>query len=216
MHSDDPLDDLLRKAARRFGSSRTSSRLGTIRKAYAVGVPALLMKSNTDRLGEAAGYAFHLGTPDSILRRIASWVLTECESYPRQIWRIHDSLWGRHGREDVALAALLLANAPASDSDRWRRLGGAVKAHDRVAVEALLLSVEEMIRAGRAGPNRETIEGWFDAGGVLANLALLVVHAFHGSDSGEHPEWLRERVLRIDLPPGDSLMSRVRERLLAE
>ena len=51
--------------------------MGVIRDAYPIGVPALIVKSQTDRLGSSGGYAFHLGTPDDILRRICSWLLTK-------------------------------------------------------------------------------------------------------------------------------------------
>ena len=51
--------------------------LKVVREAYPIGIPALIMKSTTDRIGISAGYSFHLGTPDGLLRRLASWLITK-------------------------------------------------------------------------------------------------------------------------------------------
>ena len=75
MAHEDVLDGFLaRQPSRVHRSDRRLSRV--VREAYPIGVPALIMKSSTDRLGESAGYSFHLGTPDEMLRLIASWLLT--------------------------------------------------------------------------------------------------------------------------------------------
>ena len=69
------LDEFLESQPKRVHKShRKLARV--VREAYPIGVPALIMKSSTDRLGASAGYSFHLGTPDDILRRIASWLIT--------------------------------------------------------------------------------------------------------------------------------------------
>ncbi len=105
----DPLDDFLAEIPTR--AHRSARRLAkTVRAAYPIGVPALIMKSSTDRIGAAAGYSFHLGTPDANLRRIASWLLTGGAANQTTLLKLTKRLWKRHGREDVALAALLLAN----------------------------------------------------------------------------------------------------------
>ena len=73
--ANDPLDEYFDSTSHRVHSSpRKLAKV--VRAAYSIGVPALIMKSSTDRFGEAAGYSFHLGTPDENLRRIASWLLT--------------------------------------------------------------------------------------------------------------------------------------------
>ena len=51
--------------------------LKVVREAYPIAIPALIMKSTTDRIGISAGYSFHLGTPDGLLRRLASWLITK-------------------------------------------------------------------------------------------------------------------------------------------
>ncbi len=237
MTSSDPLDDILKDGRKWFWRRTSSHRLALVRQAYTAGVPALLMKSSTDRLGAAAGYAFHLGTPDDVLRRIASWLLTEAgRTGGSGLWRLHDLLWARHGREDVALAALLLTNISIEDEERWRRLAAVVLRRERaagvVAAEALLLSIEELRRAGRAAPDRVVLESWFDAGGVLSHLALLA--AYTGLIFGDRgresldvgdgtvdnegleniaDDWLRERAAAALLPDGDSLLGRIRDSL---
>ena len=105
----DPLDEYFDSTSHRVHSSpRKLAKV--VRAAYPIGVPALIMKSSTDRFGEAAGYSFHLGTPDENLRRTASWLLTNAGSEQKTLVKLIRRLWKRHGREDVALAALLLAN----------------------------------------------------------------------------------------------------------
>ena len=99
------LDDYLEKQS--SSSHKSSKKLAKIvREAYPIGVPAMIMKSSTDRLGKSAGYSFHLGTPDDLLRRVASWILTNSSNRHRVILELVTILWKRHGREDVALAAL--------------------------------------------------------------------------------------------------------------
>ena len=105
----DPLDEYFDSVSARVHSSpRKLAKV--VRAAYPIGVPALIMKSSTDRFGEAAGYSFHLGTPDEFLRRITSWLLTNAGSDQGALLKLVPRLWKRHGREDVALAALLIAN----------------------------------------------------------------------------------------------------------
>ena len=130
MTHEDVLDNFLaRQPLRVHRSDRRLARI--VREAYPIGVPALIMKSSTDRLGESAGYTFHLGTPDEMLRRIASWLLTGAEGDQSRLLRLVERLWNRHGREDVALAALLLAsttlvttNSPAPSSKTSPTFGG--------------------------------------------------------------------------------------------
>ena len=117
MTKGDPLDDLLSSQTAKV-QLRPKRLMEVVRDAYPIGVPALIMKSQTDRLGSSGGYAFHLGTPDDVLRRICSWLLTHgSDEVLSQLIR---DLWKRNGREDVALAALLLSNVQYDDTV-WTR-----------------------------------------------------------------------------------------------
>ena len=183
-----------------------------VREAYPIGVPALIMKSSTDRLGESAGYEFHLGTPDELLRRLASWLLTEAGANQRALLRLVGRLWARHGREDVALAALLLANLDhvSMGSNPWHVLSSSI--HGIEPAEALLLSIEELIRAGREIPSDEVIIEWCQARPVDGHLAILVVHA--GSLKGKPPsQEVFEAISTVEIPAEDSLLGRIMDRM---
>jgi hypothetical protein len=182
------------------------------------------MKSTTDRLGLAAGYSFHLGTPDVILRRIASWLLSDSKIDQITQLRLHDLLWERYGREDVALAALLLANIDVDDEQRWMRLALVAGKRGAVAAESLLLSIEELSRAGRPPPSKDRLEYWFEQKSVLCHLALLVSHNTYCSkisekgdsdDSKTIPDWLHELLQEMKLPNHDSILVRIRNKLLS-
>ena len=131
-----------------------------VRAAYPIGVPALIMKSSTDRFGEAAGYSFHLGTPDENLRRITSWLLTNAGSGQKTLVKFIRRLWKRHGREDVALAALLLANLDHKSlgTDPWTILASNISRKE--PAEALLLTIEEVLRAGKSIPSDAQLLTW--------------------------------------------------------
>ena len=205
----DPLDEYFDSTSRRVHSSpRKLAKV--VRAAYPIGVPALIMKSSTDRFGEAAGYSFHLGTPDDVLRRICSWLLTHgSDDILSQLIR---DLWIRNGREDVALAALLLANVQ-NDDTVWIRLAQMI--HSRSPAEALLLSIEECFRAKHAGPNEVLLLEWCSLSTAHAHLALLTAHAdWIRSKRPAISNPLREAITEIQYPDGDSLLGRIRDQML--
>ncbi|MBD36317.1 MAG: hypothetical protein CL512_06070 [Actinobacteria bacterium] len=210
--SNDPLDDFfLGISTKAHGSSRKLAKV--VRSAYPIGVPALIMKSSTDRYGDAAGYSFHLGTPDINLRRIASWLLTNAGSSQEVLLTLVSRLWRRHGREDIALAALLLANIDHAslNSDPWKVLASNIGRKE--PAEALLLVIEELFRAGRKMPELALLVEWCTGKSILGHLVILVLHA--GSIRGEFidPE-LSELIQEIKVPEGDSLLGRIKARLV--
>ena len=211
MAHDEVLDNFLEQQPPRV--HRSDRRLaGVVREAYPIGVPALIMKSSTDRLGESAGYSFHLGTPDELLRRIASWLLTGAGDDQSVLLRLVSRLWARHGREDVALAALLLANLDhaALGTDPWTVLAASTRGSE--PAEALLLSIEELLRAGRAMPSEETLVAWCEDRAVDGHMALLVSYA--GTVRGYAvSEGVLTRLSVVEVPDGDSLLGRVMQRL---
>lgn len=214
MVHEEALDGFLAEQSPRV--HRSDRRLaGVVREAYPIGVPALIMKSSTDRLGKSAGYAFHLGTPDELLRRIASWILTNAGDDQRVLLSLVRRLWARHGREDVALAALLLANLDhvALGVDPWVVLAGSTRGSE--PAEALLLSIEELLRAGREMPSEEILVAWCDGRAVDGHMALLVSYA--GTVRGHVvSEGVLRRLSSIKVPDGDSLLGRVMVRLQEE
>ncbi len=209
----DPLDDFLAEIPTR--AHRSARRLAkTVRAAYPIGVPALIMKSSTDRFGAAAGYSFHLGTPDANLRRIASWLLTGGATNQTTLLKLTKRLWKRHLREDVALAALLLANLNHTklNTEPWSLLASLISKKE--PAEALLLSIEELLRAGRAMPSEALLIEWCDGKVILGHLALLTIHV--GTTRGERlSEEIAAVVGRVSVPPGDSLLGRIKAKLTA-
>ena len=204
-----PLDDWLSSQPSKV-HRRPKRLMDVIREAYPIGVPALIVKSQTDRLGSSGGYAFHLGTPDEVLRRICSWLLTNGEQ--DVLSQVVELLWKRHGREDVAFAALLFANLQ-DDVDVWTRLAGVIEGTS--TAEALLLSIEECFRAKHEAPSEALLLSWCSESAAHAHLALLTQHAsWVRSGRPELSRSLKGALLSIPYPDGDSLLGRVRDQML--
>ena len=209
----DPLDEFFDSTSRRVHSSPRKL-ANVVRAAYPIGVPALIMKSSTDRFGEAAGYSFHLGTPDENLRRIASWLLTNAGSDQKTLVKFIRRLWKRHGREDVALAALLLANLDHKSlgTDPWTILASNISRKE--PAEALLLTIEEVLRAGKSIPSDAQLLTWCKGRAIDGHLAVLVIHA--GTMRGERvSSEVAEAIQLVPVPPGDSLLGRIKARIVA-
>ena len=211
--TNDPLDEYFDSISRRVHSSpRKLAKV--VRAAYPIGVPALIMKSSTDRFGEAAGYSFHLGTPDENLRRIASWLLTNAGGEQKALVKLIRRLWKRHGREDVALAALLLANLDHKSlrTDPWSILTSNISRKE--PAEALLLTIEEVLRAGKSIPGDEQLLTWCKGRTIDGHLAVLVIHA--ATMRGERvSSEVAEAIQLVSVPPGDSLLGRIKARIVA-
>ena len=185
-----------------------------VREAYPIGVPAMIMKSSTDRLGTSAGYSFHLGTPDEILRRVASWLITEAGHDQRTLWKLIPLLWKRHGREDVALSALLLANLDHErvGVDPWVVLASSI--NSREPAEALLLSIEESLRAGHEVPSDELMTAW--CAGRLVESPLALISAFADINAGREIGTDVITLLGVvNEQGGRSLLRRIRDRVAA-
>ena len=208
MTKSDPLDDWLSSQPAKV-HLRSKRLMNVIREAYPIGVPALIVKSQTDRLGTSGGYAFHLGTPDDFLRRICSWLMTNGK--PDVLEQVIHDLWARNGREDVALAALLLANLQ-NQGDVWVCLADLIGTSS--TAEALLLSIEECFRAKHAPPNEELLLEWCSNSAAHAHLALLTHHAhWVRSDRPALSSALRTAFETLPYPDGDSLLGRVRDQM---
>ena len=211
--ANDPLDEYFDSTSHRVHSSpRKLAKV--VRAAYPIGVPALIMKSSTDRFGEAAGYSFHLGTPDENLRRIASWLLTNAGSEQKTLVKLIRRLWKRHGREDVALAALLLANLDHKSlgTDPWTIL--ASNTSRKEPAEALLLTIEEVLRAGKSIPSDEQLLTWCKGRTIDGHLAVSVIHAATMRGERVNSE-VAEAIQLVSVPPGDSLLGRIKARIVA-
>jgi hypothetical protein len=207
------LDDFLSKQNPRVHSSdRKLANL--VRDAYPIGVPALIMKSSTDRMMVSSGYSFILGTPDELLRNLASWLITNAGSTHRVLLKLIDRLWKRHGREDVALAAILLSNLDhkGMNTDPWNILGQSI--HPMESVDSLLLNIEELFRAKREPPSEEQIFNWLGGRKIEQHMSLMIVysatlHEYKFSNN------LINAIIAIEIPEGDSLLTRIKDRIIS-
>jgi len=172
MSSGNNLDEFLNSQSKNVHSSdRALANL--VRNAYPIGVPALIMKSSTDRMMVSSGYSFILGTPDELLRNLASWLITEAGNTHRVLLKLIRRLWKRHGREDIALAAILLANIDhkGMGTNPWEILEDSI--HPVESVDSLLLNIEELFRANRQPPREDLILKWINGRKIEQHLKKL-------------------------------------------
>ncbi len=185
---------------------RKKKALKLLREAYTYGVPGIITKSMTDRLAFSGQYAFHIGTPDPEMRRLASWMLT-VEPNRKRIARLIPKIWKRHGREDLKLAGLLLANMSDEElgEDGWTILLHLIQ--DKIAVEAFLEISEEFVRGGRTIPDDSWIIDASKQSKIWFQLMILIL-SIDESRCAEHQE------LIITAPQGGELFERIRNRLV--
>ena len=212
MSSENNLDDFLNNQSKKIhASDRALAKL--VRNAYPIGVPALIMKSSTDRMMVESGYSFILGTPDEILRSLASWLITEAGNTHRVLLKLINRLWKRHGREDVALASILLANIDhkGMGTNPWEILEDSI--HTVESIDSLLLNIEELYRAKRQPPSEELILKWINGRKIDQHLSLIVIYSgkIHQHDFSEG---LIEKIVSIEIPSGDSILTRIKSNLI--
>jgi len=214
---EDPLDDYLSSIDKR-SLKKPKLMINHIREAYPIGIPALSIKSTTDRIGLDAGYSFHLGTPEPELRRIASWIFTNI-SHPEKIEDIIGRLWKRFGREDLVLSSILLANLPNRQLDinwRWITLAELIshteKKRGRIPLEVMLLHIEEMGRANCSMIDENLASKLLEGTIAEQYLGILGIHQF--SKKNNVLDSIKEKLVNIDLPNGDSLIRRIRNKTL--
>ncbi|MAL19807.1 MAG: hypothetical protein QGI14_00815 [Candidatus Poseidonia sp.] len=176
-----------------------------LKQAYAVCVGDFANKPRADVLMTDGGFRFHVGTPLPDLRHIASWMITRA---PRQrtLARTIPALWKRHGREDVSVAGLLLANLDPAElgQDPWMAFIHLLQRKEPLLV--VLEVAEELVRGGHSVPD----DAWLRAA------------------AGQSPHWHQYCVLFLSLrrtevtcrdlveqaPQGGEMFERIRSRLL--
>ena len=212
MSSGNNLDEFLNSQSKNIHSSdRALANL--VRNAYPIGVPALIMKSSTDRMMVSSGYSFILGTPDELLRNLASWLITEAGNTHRVLLKLIKRLWKRHGREDIALAAILLANIDhkGMGTNPWEILEDSI--HPVESVDSLLLNIEELFRAKREPPREDLILKWINGRKIEQHLSIIVTYSgkIHGHEFSKE---LIEKIILIEIPSGDSILTRIKSKLV--
>ena len=212
MASNDPLDDLLSKHNASLLKNRKKV-LTVLKDAYSITVPGLIAKSMTDRLEQASGVEFHFGTPESELRRLASWLFTTAGMKHDILLNLAHAAWNRHGREDLRIAGLILANlnSDVMDDGPWSELSTIIGTVE--PLEALLEVIEEIARSGASCPNDELLTKWSETSVIHHHLAILVLHVCNRRD-GENILTPVQRNMLLNNPQGPELVSRIVERML--
>jgi hypothetical protein len=79
--------------------------------------------------------------------------------------------------------------------------------------EALLLSIEELLRAGKPMPSEEVLASWCGGRLVEAHLALITVYV--GAIRGTMPSDDVIMLLSgVQVPNGDSLLGRIKDKVV--
>lgn len=175
--------------------------------AYKVCVPDYINRPKTDLTSAQNEFTFHLGSPLSDLRTVASWVLTH---HPRRrsVAKCIPALWKRHGREDLTMAGLLLANvgSEALGEDPWIAFIHLLQRREPLMI--VLEVAEELVRAGHPVPEDE----WLLAAGEQSPSWHQFCLLFLSLRKHTSPK-IRAFIQRA--PPGGELFERIRLRLLS-
>ena len=212
MTSSDPLDDLLSEYDISLLKNKKKA-LSLLEKAYSISVPGLIAKSMTDRLEQASGVQFHYGTPEPELRRLASWLFTTAGMKHEILLNLARAAWNRHGREDLRIAGLILANLNSEilDGGPWEELANIIGTVE--PLEALLEVIEEISRSGEKCPSDDTFLKWSDSSIIHHHLAILVLNVCNRRD-GRNNLSSKQREFITNHPQGPELVSRIVERML--
>ena len=212
MASNDSLDDLLSEYDISLLKNKKKA-LSLLEEAYSISVPGLIAKSMTDRLEQASGVQFHYGTPEPELRRLASWLFTTAGMKHDLLLNLARAAWNRHGREDLRIAGLILANLNSEilDEGPWEELANIIGTVE--PLEALLEVIEEISRAGVECPSDDIFLKWSDTSVIHHHLAILVLNVCNRRD-GQNNLSSKQREFITNHPKGPELVSRLVERML--
>ena len=177
--------------------------------AYTAGNPGMITKPRADITANQGGFSAHFGCPDPEMRTIASWLLTNGKANPRRLAKLIPALWRRHGREDLKLAGLLLANLSAEDlgEDPWMaliHLFGEIE-----PLEIVLEIAEEMNRSGHPVPEDDWLVAMAEQSSLWHQIAMLFIYV-----RKERVTNLRNLV--VTAPNGGEIFERVRSNLLQQ
>jgi len=150
------LDDWLEEQSPRQLTSKRRA-LKFLNRAYAACVSDLLNKPRTDLTSEHNVFSFHHGTPLPDLRLITSWLLTHAPN-KRTLARLIPELWKRHGKEDLTVAGMLLANLEDEvlGQEGWMAFIHLLQRREPLMV--VLEVAEELVRGGRPVPDNAWME----------------------------------------------------------
>tara|TARA_B100000282_G_scaffold188905_1_gene137548 strand:- start:2256 stop:2882 length:627 start_codon:yes stop_codon:yes gene_type:complete len=202
------LDEFLQETNQKVLKSNRRC-LKFLTSAYNAANPGMIARPRADITANHGGFSFHYGCPDPEMRTIASWLLTQYEQRPRKLAKLIPALWKRHGREDLKLVGLLLANLSVEDigEDPWIALIHLFGKQE--PLEIILEIAEEMNRSGHDVPSDEWLIEMAKQSVLWHQIAMLFV-----SVRGECNDEIRPLVLTA--PGGGELFEKIRSRLLTQ
>ena len=126
-------------------------------------------------------------------------------------------MWKRFGREDLVLSSILLANLPDKEIDinwKWITLAELIthieKKGGRIPLEVMLLHIEEMGRANCSMIDENLGSKLLEGTIAEQYLGILGMHQF--SKKNNISNSIKEKLVNIELPDGDSLIRRIRNK----
>ena len=201
------LDDLLEATDSRILKSKRKT-LKALKEFYKAGSLGMISKPATDLATHASNYSFHIGCPNPELRTIASWMLTNCQDR-RKLAKLIPVLWKRRGREDHALAGLLLANLGKQDLNEEPWMVFIHLYQKPEPLEMILQISEEMVRAGNEPPSDAWLLATAEQSPLWHQIAVLIL-SLRKKGIGTCEEMVRSA------PEGGELFSRIRDKVLAD
>ncbi len=176
-----------------------------LKTAYTACVSDFANKPRTDVTMTEGGFRFHIGTPLPDLRQIASWTLTHAPR-KRTLAKVVPALWKRHGREDVSIAGILLANLEPAvlGQDPWMAFIHLLQRQEPLLV--VLEVAEELVRAGHAVPDDAWLEAAAEQSPHWHQYCVLFLSLKRGN--------IGCQALIEQAPEGGEMFERIRSRLL--
>lgn len=199
------LDELLANTSPKILKSKRKT-LKFLLNAYRVSTPGMISKPKTDILAKHGAFAFHYGSTDPDMRTLTSWLLTNVNNR-KKLAKLISKLWKRHGKEDLKLVGLLLANLSSEDlgEDPWITFIHLFK--DSEPLETILEIAEEMNRSENKVPDDEWLIAMAQQSSLWHQIAMLFI-SIREQGAGELTH------LITTAPSGGELFEKIRKRLL--
>ena len=199
------LDELLANTPPKILKSRRKT-MKFLLNAYRVSTPGMITKPKTDILAKQGAFAFHYGSTDPDMRTLTSWLLTNVGNR-KKLSKLISKLWKRHGKEDLKLVGLLLANLSIEDlgEDPWITFIHLF--NDSEPLETILEIAEEMNRSENKVPDDEWLIAMAEQSTLWHQIAMLFI-SIRGKEVGD----LKDLV--SSAPSGGELFEKIRKRLL--
>ena len=199
------LDQLLADTSPNVLKSKRKT-LKFLLQAYQAGTPGMNTKPKTDILVKQGAFTFHYGCTDPEMRTLTSWLLTNAPSR-KKLAKIIPKLWKRHGKEDLKLVGLLLANLNKEDlkEDPWIVFIHLFNKSE--PLETILEITEEMNRSENKIPDDEWLIAMAQQSDLWHQIAMLFI-SVRSQGIGE----LKQLV--TSAPMGGELFEKIRNSLL--